>query len=71
MAKKLSLSQHLRDARTKRRLSVADLAATLGVTPPAVYHWENGVNHPRPDHLTALCKALKLPLRATRELAAG
>ena len=71
MAKRLTLSQQLRDAGTKRRISVADLAATIGVTTPAVYHWENGVNQPRPDHLHALCKALKLPIRATRELAAG
>jgi transcriptional regulator with XRE-family HTH domain len=51
-------------------LSVADVAERIGVTAPAVYFWEMGRNQPRDGNLTALCKLLKLPIRATRELVA-
>ena len=43
----------------------------VGVTGPCVYFWETGKTRPREENLTALCKALKLPIRATREIAAA
>jgi transcriptional regulator with XRE-family HTH domain len=71
MAKKPSLSRHLRDARLKRGLSVAEVAENAGVSIASVYLWETGKTRPREANLTALCKALKLPVRVTREIAAA
>lgn len=71
MAKKPSLSAHLRDARIKRGLRVAEVAENAGVSVASVYLWETGKTRPRDGNLTALCKVLKLPIRATRELAAA
>ena len=71
MAKKPTLSGFLRDARLKRGLSVAEVAERVGVTAPCVYFWETGKTRPRDANLTALCKALKLSIRATREMAAA
>ncbi len=69
MAKKPNLSKYLRDARVRRNLTVAELAEKVGVTTPCVYFWETGKTRPRDGNLIALCKALKLPIRATREIA--
>jgi transcriptional regulator with XRE-family HTH domain len=66
LAKRVSLGGQLKAARIKRRLSVAEVAQHVGVTAPAVYLWEMGRNRPREHNLTALCKILKLPVRATR-----
>ena len=71
MAKKPTLSTHLRDARLKRGLTVAEVAESAGVSVASIYLWETGKTHPRDANLSALCKVLKLPIRATRELAAG
>jgi transcriptional regulator with XRE-family HTH domain len=71
VAKKPSLSTHLRDARLKRGLSVAEVAENAGVSVASIYLWETGKTRPREVNLTALCKALKLPIRATREMAAA
>jgi transcriptional regulator with XRE-family HTH domain len=71
VAKKPNLSRYLRDARIKRGLSVAEVADQVGVSGPCVYYWEMGRTRPRDANLSALCKTLKLPLRATREMAAG
>ncbi len=71
MAKKPSLSAHLRDARLKRGLSVAEVAEGAGVSAASIYMWETGKTRPRDANLTALCKALKLPIRATKEMAAA
>lgn len=71
MARKPSLSTHLRDARVKRGMSVAEVAERAGVSVASVYLWETGKTHPRDANLSALCKVLRLPVRATRELAAG
>jgi transcriptional regulator with XRE-family HTH domain len=54
----------------ERGLSVAEVAERVGVTAPCVYFWEMGRTRPRDANLVALCKALKLPIKATRELAA-
>ena len=71
MAKKPSLSRHLRDARIQRGLSVAEVAERAGVSVASIYLWETGKTQPRDTNLSALCKVLKLPIRATREIAAG
>jgi DNA-binding XRE family transcriptional regulator len=71
LPRKVSLSQHLRNGRLARRLSVADVASQVGVTAPCVYFWEMGRTRPRAENLKTLCKVLKLPVRATREIAAA
>lgn len=71
MARKPSLSNHLRDARLRRGLSVGEVADRAGVSVASVYFWETGETKPRDANLTALCKVLKLPIRSTREMAAG
>jgi transcriptional regulator with XRE-family HTH domain len=45
------------------------LAEEVGVSAVSIYNWETGAVRPRDANLTALCKALKLPIRATREMA--
>ncbi len=52
-------------------MSAADVAKQIGVSQSSIYFWENDYCRPRDANLTALCKALKLPIRATREMAAG
>jgi transcriptional regulator with XRE-family HTH domain len=71
LPRKPSLSRFLHDARVKRGLSVAEVAEQVGVSAVSIYLWENDRVRPRDANLTALCKALKLPIRATREMAAG
>ena len=70
MAKKPSLSNHLRDARIKRGLSVAEVADRAGVSVASIYLWETGKTQPRDANLSAICKVLRLPIRAAREMAA-
>jgi transcriptional regulator with XRE-family HTH domain len=71
LPRKPSLSRFLHDARIKRGLSVAEVAEQVGVSTVSIYLWESDRVRPRDANLTALCKALKLPIRATREMAAG
>jgi transcriptional regulator with XRE-family HTH domain len=71
MPRKPNFSRFLRDARIKRGLSVAEVAEQVGVSGPCVYFWEAGRTRPRDANLSALCRALKFPIRATREMAAG
>jgi len=71
VAKKPTLSGYLRDARIKRGLTVAEVAEHAGVSAASIYLWETGKGRPRDANLTALCKVLKLPVRATREMAAA
>jgi transcriptional regulator with XRE-family HTH domain len=70
MAKKKSLSNVLRDARLAKGLTLSSVGEAVGVSASAVAHWESGVNQPSNDNLSAVCKALRLPVRATREIAA-
>jgi transcriptional regulator with XRE-family HTH domain len=65
------LSRYLQDARIKRGLTVAELADLVGVSQASIYFWESGRVRPRDANLSVLCKALKLPIRKTREIAAG
>jgi DNA-binding XRE family transcriptional regulator len=71
LPRKPSLSRYLRDARTARGLSVADLAERVGVSQASIYFWEGGHVRPREVNLSALCKVLKLPIRRTQDIAAG
>jgi transcriptional regulator with XRE-family HTH domain len=71
LPRKQDFARYLRDARIKRHLSVAEVADQVGVSPASVYFWENDRVRPRDGNLSALCKVLKLPIRATREMAAG
>ena len=65
MARMMSISDLLHEARMRRRVSVTELAATVGVSPAAVYGWEAGRNRPTDSNLKAVCRVLKLPIRAT------
>jgi transcriptional regulator with XRE-family HTH domain len=71
LARKSNFARHLRDARTKRRLSVAEVAEQVGVSQSSIYFWETDYCRPRAENLSALCKVLKLPIRATQAMAAG
>jgi transcriptional regulator with XRE-family HTH domain len=71
LAHKQDFAQYLRNARIKRRLSVAQVAELIGVSTASIYFWETDRGRPRYANLSALCKVLKLPIRATREMAAG
>ncbi len=68
MARKVTFSQSIRDARQKLGKSRQELADQIGVSYASIAFWETDYCKPRAAHLTALCKALKLPVRATREL---
>jgi DNA-binding XRE family transcriptional regulator len=69
LPRKPSFARHLREARIRRGLSVSDVAEQVGVSTASIYFWETDHCRPRNANLTALCKALKLPIRATREMA--
>jgi transcriptional regulator with XRE-family HTH domain len=71
MPRKRSFAQHIRNARVKRKLSVAEVAGQMGVSQAAVCLWETDRSRPRDANLSALCKVLKLPVRATRAMAAA
>ena len=69
MARKPSFSNLIRNARNKRGLSVAEVAESVGVSAASIYSWETDRGRPRDANLSALCKVLKLPVRATKILA--
>jgi transcriptional regulator with XRE-family HTH domain len=71
LPRKPNFAQYLRDARIKRRLSVAEVAEEVGVSQASIYFWERDHCRPRDANLSALCKVLKLPIRATKAIAAG
>ena len=70
LPRKPNFAHYLRDARRKRGLSVVEVAEQVGVSIASVYVWETDRGRPRDANLSALCKVLKLPIRATREMAA-
>jgi DNA-binding XRE family transcriptional regulator len=71
LPRKPNFARYLRDARTKRGLSVAEVAEQVGVSTASIYFWETDHVRPRDTNLSALCKVLKLPIRAMREMATG
>ena len=71
MRRKTNFGRHLRDARAKRRLTVAAVAEQVGVSAQSIYFWETDYCRPRDENLSALCKVLKLPIRVTQAMAAA
>jgi transcriptional regulator with XRE-family HTH domain len=71
LPRKPGFSRYLRDARIKRGLSVVEVAEQVGVSAASIYFWGNDRVRPRAANLSALCKVLRLPVRATREMATG
>jgi len=71
VARKPSFGHLIREARKKRGVSVVEVAESIGVSSASIYLWETDRGRPRDANLSALCKVLKLPIRATRELAGG
>jgi transcriptional regulator with XRE-family HTH domain len=70
LARKTALHDLLHETRVRKGFSVQEVSEYVGVTPAAVYGWETGRNRPRQENLKALCRVLKLPIRATLDLAA-
>ena len=70
LARRVDFARYLRNARIKRGLSVSEVAAQVGVSQASIYFWERDHCRPRDGNLTALCRTLKLPIRATRAIAA-
>ncbi|MFW5934107.1 MAG: helix-turn-helix transcriptional regulator [Actinomycetota bacterium] len=52
--------RRMRAQRKRLGLSVADLAASCGVTRAAVYQWEDGHACPRPAQQLRIAKALEI-----------
>ena len=71
MARKNSFGRHVKNTRLHLGLSIADVAERVGVSYACVYLWEADRTRPREENLMALCKALKLPVTATRAMAAA
>jgi transcriptional regulator with XRE-family HTH domain len=70
MARKPSLGAHLRNARKKQKLRVRDVAAHMDISDSAFYCWETDRKRPSDANLITLCEILKLPVKATKALAA-
>jgi transcriptional regulator with XRE-family HTH domain len=70
LARKQDFARYLRHAQIKRGLSVAEVAGQVGVSQASTYFWENDRVRSRDENLSALCKVLKLPIKATQEMAA-
>jgi len=68
LARTKSLSRQIRNARQTLGMTVAEVAGAVGVSPVSIYYWESGRVRPRDSNLTALCKVLRLPVRATMAL---
>lgn len=71
MARKPVLAHQVRAVRLRRGLTVAEVAGQIGVSTASIYFWERDMTRPRVANLIGLCKVLKLPVRATRALAAA
>jgi transcriptional regulator with XRE-family HTH domain len=71
LARYSNFARHLRNARVKRGLSAAEVADQVGVSIVSIYLWETDHCRPRDYNLIALCRVLKLPVRAARAMAAG
>lgn len=71
MPRKPSFSRYVRNARIERGLSVAAVAEQVGVCAQSIYFWERDHCRPTDENLSALCKVLKLPVRATKAMAAA
>jgi len=54
-----SIANRIRSLRVSRDMSASDLARAVGVTPTAVWNWENGNTVPRHLALVKLAQALE------------
>ena len=67
-----SLSSWSAEERSRRPCvlrSVAEVADEVGVSTASIYFWETDRVRPRDANLSALCKVLRLPIRAARGMA--
>jgi len=71
LPRKPNFARYLREARIRRHLTVAEVAEQVGVITASIYFWETAHCRPRDANLNALCKVLKLPIKATRAIAAA
>jgi transcriptional regulator with XRE-family HTH domain len=69
LPRKPSFARYLRDARLKHGLSASEVAERIGVSATSIYFWESDHCRPQDANLIALCRALKLPIKATRAMA--
>jgi transcriptional regulator with XRE-family HTH domain len=58
------LGTRLNRLRREAGMTLADVAATLGVSKPTVWAWEKGKARPLPERLDAIAAALGVPLDA-------
>lgn len=58
------LGTRLNRLRREAGMTLADVAATLGVSKPTVWAWEKGKARPLPERLDAIAAALGVPLEA-------
>jgi DNA-binding XRE family transcriptional regulator len=54
LARKPDFAQHLRNARMRRNLSIAEVANQVGVSTASIYFWENDRVRPRDAKLSVL-----------------
>lgn len=52
------------EARTKRKMTQAELAEAVGTSQQAVFGWENGKCNPSKKRIPAVARALRIPQRA-------
>jgi DNA-binding XRE family transcriptional regulator len=71
LPRRSNFARSLRNARVRRGLSAVEVADLIGVSSASIYFWETDHCRPRDANLSALCRVLKLPIRATRAMAAG
>jgi len=64
MTKTQHLSNRIRSARKRAKLTQNDLAIAIGVTPGSVHRWERGSAEPTLTHIKAVAKATKTPVAA-------
>ena len=57
-----SFNERLRRLRVSQGLTLKDIAATLGVSKPAVWKWEHGRVMPRRWYISALAEALSVSI---------
>ncbi len=69
MFHKASFARYLPDVRIRRGLSVAEVSEQVGISTGSIYSWETDDCRPRDANLSVLCKVLRRPIRATREMA--
>lgn len=59
------IGKEIKRRRKELKISVADLAQSVGVSPAAIYQWEAGdTKNIRPDNLLAAARALKTTMEA-------